>query len=90
MIKKLRKKVWVDGKVDFFTVALLLLVPAIPAIVLGIVLLGFNTESNFLSDVINEFFLVSWIGFIALTGTTLFTFYCLDKATDHPHKVTEE
>jgi len=85
MIEKLRKKIWIDDKVDFFTVALLLLVPAIPAFVLGIALLGGNSEVNFISELVKEYLLISWSGFFILTGQTLYTFYCLDKASDHPN-----
>jgi hypothetical protein len=90
MIEILRNKIWVDGKLEEFTVIMLILVPAIPAIILGTVLLGFNPETNAISDVIERFQIVSWAGFITLTSSFLLTFYCLDKATDYPPKMTKE
>ena len=90
MIARLRNKIWVDGKVDFFTVSLLLLIPAMPATVLGLVLMGFHSEPNALTEVIERFWPVSWMGFITLSGTFIFTFFYLGKVTDHPPEMTEE
>jgi hypothetical protein len=88
MIEILRRKIWTNGKVDFFTVILLLLLPAIPAIILGLHLLGLHGNPSFISESIDENKLLSWLGLITLTGNVCYMFFCLDKATDYPAKTT--
>ena len=84
MIEKFRKKVWVNGKVDFFTVLMLVMVPSIPASILGIYLFGPVGKPDFLGDLILSNLPILYSGFVVTVGHFIYTFYCLYKATDHP------
>lgn len=90
MIDKLHKKLWVNGQFDFVSALILILVPAVPAFILGSVLFGLSGQPNFISNTINDHLLISWIGFFLLTAQSLYTLYCLDKASDKPIKMNSD
>lgn len=83
-IESVRVKIWRGDKVQFHSIAIMLLVPLLPALTLGLVLFDLVEADKFLSSVITDNAAISWASFILLSLNFLYALLLADKASDRP------